>query len=176
MVNPKPGMGGRRREREVLIPWGRGEACSNSPRQSEEGMGWEMGWEIRQDSGAERKRGNRKMSPPGLSGRGVEGVRKGGRGTGVCGTGDTGRPAAQGARRAPGLFQERRGGAGGCRAGILSGGGDARRALPRGGLESAAHPPAAAAAASPAGATTTRAERPGRPAAIIGPRYGPRPG
>lgn len=80
-------------------------------------------------------------------------------------------PAAQGARRAPGLFRSGaawRGGRG-CRAGILSGGGDARRALPRGGLESAARPPATS---SPAGATATRAERPGSDHR----RHGPRPG
>lgn len=71
---------------------------------------------------------------PQRAGRG--GAREAGRGEGACGARDTGRPAAQGARRAPGLFRERRGGAGargrGRRAGILSGGGDARRALPRG--------------------------------------------
>lgn len=108
-----------------------------------------------------RKRGNRKMSPAAeregrAEGRAWHGrVRDRGQGT---------PPAAQGARRAPGLFPERRGGAG-VPGGHPVWGRGRTEGAPAGGLESAARAPAAA--ASPAGATATQ-PAPGAPAAIIG--------
>lgn len=73
-------------------------------------------------------------------------MRKAGRGAGVCGAGDTGPGGEACSGSIPGAAW--RGGRG-RRASILSGGGDVRRELPWGGLESAARPPAA----SPFGAT-----------------------